>query len=218
MAGIERMNCQGCGGIVEYYPGQGLFKCGICGSIYESLGAGQGEIRVVQLARREPGPAAASSPQTPPSQEYQQGPTPTPGYQGFQPQQDIYTQPQASSYQPSADAFPMVGPTGPSKAGEFLKFRSFLTPAIIQIVFWLGVIICVAGGIALMVISDGEGIAVLIGLLVMLIGPIWVRIFCELMILMFRIYDELKQINSSAWYASYYTSQLAAEEKDASVD
>ncbi len=69
-----------------------------------------------------------------------------------------------------------------------------------------------------MVISDGEGIAVLIGLLVMLIGPIWVRIFCELMILMFRIYDELKQINSSAWYASYYTSQLAAEEKDASVD
>lgn len=75
---------------------------------------------------------------------------------------------------------------------EFLTFRKMITPTIIQIVFWIGVAYCVIYGIRL--IFDGLFI---FGLIYLIVGPFVVRIYCELIILLFRIYDTLNEIKNN---------------------
>jgi hypothetical protein len=77
---------------------------------------------------------------------------------------------------------------------EFLSFRKMITPIFIQVVFWIGVALCVIIGISQIVMganSYGGGAVVLMGLITLVIGPLFVRIYCELLILLFRIHDEL---------------------------
>jgi len=72
---------------------------------------------------------------------------------------------------------------------DFLKFRKMLTPLIIQIVFWIGVVVAVISGLVQM--FSGESF--LYGLVMILIGPIIVRIYCELLIVIFSINDTLRE-------------------------
>src|SRR5580658_1447244 len=76
---------------------------------------------------------------------------------------------------------------------DFLAFRKFITPIFIQIIFWIGVVVYVIAGIAVM--TQG-GPAVLMGILVLLIGPIFWRIWCELLMVIFQIYGELVRIRT----------------------
>jgi hypothetical protein len=71
---------------------------------------------------------------------------------------------------------------------EFLAFRKMITPMIIQIIFWVGVVACVITGFGAM------GQSFFAGLMILLIGPLVVRIYCELLILLFRIHDTLTEI------------------------
>lgn len=73
---------------------------------------------------------------------------------------------------------------------DFLTFRKMITPIIIQIIFWLGVVGVVITG--LVMLFNG---AVGNGLLMILLGPIAVRLYCELLIVFFRINDNLREIN-----------------------
>jgi len=86
-------------------------------------------------------------------------------------------------------------------AKEFLSFRTMITPVIIQVLFWLGVVLCIIGGlvgiIAGAAASFGGGVQVLGGILVLILGPVFVRIYCELLILAFRMYDSLKSIEKN---------------------
>jgi hypothetical protein len=75
--------------------------------------------------------------------------------------------------------------------GDFLKFRKMITPVFIQVVFWLGLLGNLVASIVL--ISRG-GVSVLGGFLLLLFGSLMVRVYCELIILLFRIYDSLKNI------------------------
>lgn len=75
---------------------------------------------------------------------------------------------------------------------DFLAFRKMLTPLIIQIVFWLGLIVCVLGGLA--AIIGGNGLP---GLFMLFLGPIAVRIYCEILILVFRMNDTLTDIKNA---------------------
>ena len=75
--------------------------------------------------------------------------------------------------------------------GDFLSFRKMITPVIIQVVFWLGVVGCVLMGLGAVV--GGRG---LYGLALIVVGPIAVRIECELLILLFRMHDALQDIRS----------------------
>jgi hypothetical protein len=81
---------------------------------------------------------------------------------------------------------------------EFLKFRKMLTPLIIQIIFWIGVALCVIFGLIMIVAGAGSqfggGAQVLMGLLTIILGPVIVRIYCELLIVIFRINDTLTDI------------------------
>jgi len=82
---------------------------------------------------------------------------------------------------------------------DFLKFRKMITPVIIQILFWVGVAIAIIGAIGMMiygVASDGQGIMVLVGLVMLVLGPVVVRIYCELLILFFRMNKTLTDIKN----------------------
>jgi hypothetical protein len=59
-----------------------------------------------------------------------------------------------------------------------------ITPAIIQVLFWIGVVFAIPGGLLSMANGD-----IVPGLLTLLLGPIGVRVCCELLILLFRMND-----------------------------
>lgn len=81
---------------------------------------------------------------------------------------------------------------------EYLSFRKMITPVFIQILFRIGAVLCVTMGIICVaagaVATRGGGAMVLSGLLTVILGPILVRVWCECVLILFRIYDVLVQI------------------------
>ena len=89
---------------------------------------------------------------------------------------------------------------------DFLTFRRMITPIIIQIVFWLGVIGCVIAGIGMMLSASAtssllpqmpgpaQGFQIVGGLGLIVFGPLVCRIYCELLILLFRMNESLTDI------------------------
>lgn len=94
---------------------------------------------------------------------------------------------------------------------DFLGFKKMITPVVIQIVFWIGVAVSVLSGIGLMIAGAAAsaeanrygyggggglpgGLLVFAGLVEMFIGPVLVRISCELTMVFFRIYETLTEI------------------------
>ena len=84
---------------------------------------------------------------------------------------------------------------------DFLSFRKMITPVIIQALFWLGTVICVLSGLIGIIAgartSFGGGRAVLFGLFLMFVGPVLVRIYCEILIVLFRMNESLTDISNS---------------------
>jgi len=84
---------------------------------------------------------------------------------------------------------------------DFLTFRKMITPIIIQVIFWIGVVLCVLGGLGAMIAGAaaeyGGGGQVLGGLFLLVLGPLCVRIYCELLILLFRMNDTLTEIKNN---------------------
>ncbi len=77
---------------------------------------------------------------------------------------------------------------------EFLSFRKLYAPVMIQILFWIGVGVCFVEGIG-MIATGGSFrsfLGVLNGLLVLVVGPIAVRVICELLVAVFGIHESLK--------------------------
>jgi hypothetical protein len=67
-----------------------------------------------------------------------------------------------------------------------------LTPKIIQIVFWLTSVIFIVAGLVIMARSYDVGF--LIGLAMVVLGPFLIRVWCELMIVIFKIHESLQFI------------------------
>ena len=76
--------------------------------------------------------------------------------------------------------------------GDFLAFRKMLTPILIQVVFWVGVLACVIVGLTRI------GSQPLIGFLILVVGPLAVRIYCELLMVIFTINDSLVEIRKNS--------------------
>lgn len=83
--------------------------------------------------------------------------------------------------------------------GDFLAFRKMITPTVIQIFFWLGVLVCVIAG--LVILTNGDALAAvspvpptITAIVVLIVGPLLVRIYCELLMVLFRIYESLRAI------------------------
>lgn len=75
---------------------------------------------------------------------------------------------------------------------DFLLFRRMLTPLLIQIFFWIGVVLCVVSGMVNLFHH-----AIMHGLQILLLGPIIVRIFCEFIILFFRMNETLTDLKNT---------------------
>ena len=81
---------------------------------------------------------------------------------------------------------------------DFWAFRRMITPLIIQIIFWIGAIGLFIGGIVgIATAHDGGAGQIVWGILLMILGPLWVRIWCELLILFFRMNETLTEIKNN---------------------
>jgi hypothetical protein len=70
-----------------------------------------------------------------------------------------------------------------------------ITPVIIQILFWVGVVLCIIVGIGYILVGSRYGTASpAYGVLIIILGPIAVRIYCEILIIFFRINETLTEI------------------------
>jgi hypothetical protein len=77
--------------------------------------------------------------------------------------------------------------------GDFLAFRRMVTPLIIQILFWVGILACIIFGLLILVKSRGGIVAIIDGAVLVLLGPIVVRVICEMIITLFRIEENTRQ-------------------------
>lgn len=81
---------------------------------------------------------------------------------------------------------------------RFTNFDKMITPTIIKILFWVGVALSVLSGLFFIVsgvISPFRGgDMVLMGLLTIVVGPIIVRVNCELLIVIFKMHEALDKI------------------------
>jgi len=76
---------------------------------------------------------------------------------------------------------------------DFLSFRRMITPIFIQVIFWTFVLIFVLGGLVGLLGGDTGGER-FYGLLVLLLGPLIVRVYCEIVIIFFRMNETLTDI------------------------
>lgn len=84
--------------------------------------------------------------------------------------------------------------------GDFLRFETMITPILIQIVFWVAVAVTVIVGIIM--ISGRNGPGILGGISVIIFGPILARIYAEILIVLFKINDHLRQIQQNTGQSS----------------
>jgi hypothetical protein len=89
--------------------------------------------------------------------------------------------------------------TRESPLGEFLTFRRFATPVLVQIAFWVGVLVFLALGMNMIEAADRgwQGTNVVMvwaGILTIFVGPVVLRIFGELILVVFRINEQLEQL------------------------
>lgn len=73
---------------------------------------------------------------------------------------------------------------------DYLTFRKMITSTLIQIIFWLAA----AGMVVLGLITMGDSF--FLGLATIFFGVLTVRIYCELLIVIFRVNDTLTDIRN----------------------
>ncbi|MBI3574451.1 MAG: DUF4282 domain-containing protein [Gammaproteobacteria bacterium] len=76
---------------------------------------------------------------------------------------------------------------------DLLSFNRMVTPVFIHVIYWIGIVAVILAGLA--VVAGGGGI--LKGLLATVVGLIVVRVGCEVLIVLFRINDNLAAIRNS---------------------
>ena len=75
---------------------------------------------------------------------------------------------------------------------DFLTFKKMITPVIIQILFWIMIALVVIYSILTMFQSG-----FLAGLVLLVFGPVMVRVWCEILIVIFNMSSFLHDINES---------------------
>ncbi|MEE8323180.1 MAG: DUF4282 domain-containing protein [Candidatus Bathyarchaeia archaeon] len=73
---------------------------------------------------------------------------------------------------------------------EFSSFKKMITPTFIQIIFWVGAAVIAIVGLYMMVRAD-----FFLGLIYLVLGPVVWRIYCEILIVLFKIHENVEAIN-----------------------
>ena len=78
---------------------------------------------------------------------------------------------------------------------EVLFFDSMLTPKVITFVYWLMLVVVLISGLKTIFGGFGPTLGtVIFGLLMMVSGAVGARIWCELLIVLFKIHDNVKKM------------------------
>ena len=93
-------------------------------------------------------------------------------------------QPQPLGYAPP--------PIGAFNWPDFITFRTMIAVPTIMILFWIGVVASILGGFVTMFRGGMQGVCS--GLAIILLGPFFVRLYCEFLIVVFRINETLTEI------------------------
>jgi hypothetical protein len=93
---------------------------------------------------------------------------------------------------------PSRGQSSSGTAQEYLTFKKMITPLMIQIVFWIMFALVVLGGLYRIFkgidASRGGSGMIIEGIVYLLLGPIVIRIYCEILMIIFSINDRLIDI------------------------
>jgi hypothetical protein len=73
---------------------------------------------------------------------------------------------------------------------EFLNYKYMITPGILKILSYVGMVIAVIAGLVTAFTAD-----LLTGIGMTILGPVVVRIYAEVMLILFEIHNELKSLN-----------------------
>lgn len=151
----------------------------------------------------EPPPEATTAPSPPPSPSPEVSPADANGKAP-----PAAPPPEEMTLQPVYDE--------PSWLMDTLFFRKMITPLFIQFLFWGGVVLSVLGGASGIVFglfgySQVELKPVMVGLFLILLGPILIRVVCELLLIVFFIYDTLLEIKRNTSPAEKPSEKPAKE-------
>lgn len=80
---------------------------------------------------------------------------------------------------------------------DWLTFDRFVTPKFITVFYWLLVAAAVLQGLIAM-FAGGGLVGFLLGLVILVVGVIVARVFCELLIILFKIHENTERIASSS--------------------
>jgi len=82
-----------------------------------------------------------------------------------------------------------------NKIKEFLMFKKLGTPFIVQIIFWVGIAGWVVRLIGLVSELSTGAINIIGAMGIIIFWPIMLRIYCELIMMVFNMQKSLKEIN-----------------------
>lgn len=81
---------------------------------------------------------------------------------------------------------------------EYLTFRRLMIPSLVHAIFWLGSISCGLAGLLTMLYAlmgnKSGGIYILVGMALLLTGPVLLRVLCEVALVLVRIQASLEEI------------------------
>ena len=82
---------------------------------------------------------------------------------------------------------------------DYLKFKRMITPPLLKLLFWIGVFACICESVRLIVEwPSSSGIpAGGRAILILVLGPIAIRLACELLLITFSIHDTLVEIRDN---------------------
>ena len=78
---------------------------------------------------------------------------------------------------------------------DLLYFENMLTPKIVTIIYWLSLIgIVIAALATLFTGSRGFLVNIVLCVLILVLGSLMARIYCELVIVIFKIYESVHKL------------------------
>jgi hypothetical protein len=103
---------------------------------------------------------------------------------------------------------------------DFWSFRRMVTPMVIEILFYLGCFATLITGVVL--IAEGakhhDSRELLSGVGVLLFGPLVVRIYAEILIVVFRINETLTDLRALAIWTAEQEHSYGAEDSGGETD
>ena len=80
----------------------------------------------------------------------------------------------------------------------FLSFDKMITPSVIKVVYWIGIVVIIISGIVGAFVGMKENaLAPLGAILYVIVGLFVLRVYCELIMLWFKIHEDLVGIRQN---------------------